>query len=196
MRWGEFLLLFSLRWTQSTVTEKHISQALRWLGTQCLQSGHREKQAETSPVFLPISHLLTVWSPRPCLWCLLSTHLLKTLNHLMDTAQKCVSWVISDQGSGEWRLSITLMCVWVFCLHVCLCSPWMKHPQRPEECIQTSAPGVTVVNHDSSARNQTHVLRSSQCSKPLSHLHSTTIGYLKVSFINYFVISFSWLDQN
>jgi hypothetical protein len=34
-------------------------------------------------------------------------------------------------------LLIFILCVWVFCLHVCLCA------QRPEQCIGSSGTGVT-----------------------------------------------------
>ena len=52
----------------------------------------------------------------------------------------------------------TFVCVWLFCLHICLCIACLQCSQRPEESARAPETGVTVVNCHVDAGNWTMVL--------------------------------------
>lgn len=71
-----------------------------------------------------------------------------------------------------------MWCVWVFCLHVHVCTAWVQGPWRSGEGIGSPRTGITdTVNHHVGAENWTLVLwKSTKCTKRWV-LSPVTISY-------------------
>ena len=83
-----------------------------------------------------------------------------------------------------------ILCVWMLCLHVCLCILYVQCPQKPEEGIRSSRTGVIRLvwaAFECPEWDPGWVWRSSQCSYPPSHL-SSLLSYFLHLYVNIWVL--------
>lgn len=109
-----------------------------------------------------------------CVWCqilelqtIVSSHI--GVGNWTQVSGRAVSFL------NCWPLSLALkcisfLCVWVFCLLVCLWTMFMPGAHQGQKNIESPGPGVIGVSCNVDAGNWTWVFPKNKCSLPLSQL--------------------------